>query len=122
MAIKIKQGTNMVLPVRIDDRDFENITGIEFIFKQEPHCHGAIKTAYWSADGISRDAQRKSGERVILVRFSRSDTYRFKPNALFYMDTRIHYNESEDNPYTPVIAMRMTESLFEEDEEVGTGA
>ena len=118
MSVKIKAGTNFVLPVTIEDNNFGNISAIEFLFKQNT-SGGTLKTAYWSAEGESRDASRKEGENTILVHFSRADTYLFKQNAPFMMDTRIHYNESEDNPYTKIITLTMNETLFGDGEEVG---
>ena len=117
MSLKIKAGTNFVLPVEIEDRDFDNISAIEFLFKQSLKGD-TLKTAYWSANGESRDAARKSGEKTILVSFSRTDSYLFQQNKPFYMDTRIHYSGSETNPYTKIITLTMNETLFAEGEEV----
>ena len=118
MSGKIKAGTNSYLHVGIESNNFSDISAIEFLFKQNKNGD-TLKTAYWSAEGASRDAQKKSGENAILVSFSRADTYLFRQNAPFYMDTRIHYNDSEDNPPTKVITLTMNETLFSKDEEVG---
>jgi len=118
MSIKIKAGTHFILPVTIEDPAFEDISAIEFLFKQNKSGE-TLKTAYWSAEGECRDAQRKEGENTILVSFSRDDSYLFRQNATFYLDTRIHYNESETNPYTKIVALTMNETLFSPGEEVG---
>lgn len=118
MSIRIKAGTNFVLPVTIEDNSFGNISAIEFLFKQTM-TGDTLKTAYWSAEGESRDAVKASGENTILVSFSRSDTYLFRQGAAFYMDTRIHYNDSETNPYTKIVTLTMRETLFSNGEEVG---
>ena len=122
MSSKLKPGTTVLLPVKIDDPDFEHIAAIEFIFKQNAtSCGEAIKTAYWTPDGTCLNAQRKRGERVILVRFTREETYKFKRNATFYMDTRIRYQDAETNPITTPVALQMRDTLFEPGEEVEAG-
>lgn len=118
MSVKIKAGTNCFLPVKIESSNFSGISAIEFLFKLNKNGD-TLKTAYWSAEGASRDAQKKSGENTILVSFSRADTYLFRQNAPFYMDTRIHFNDSDDNPPTKVITLTMNETLFSDGEEVG---
>lgn len=118
MSIKIKAGTNFVLPVEIEDENFSQITAIEFLFKQTENGD-TLKTAYWSRSGGSRDASLKSGENTILVKFTREDTYLFKQDEMFYMDTRIHYYGTSDNPYTPIVRMRMNRTLFADGEEAG---
>ena len=117
MAIKIKAGTVFMLPVEIDDPDFDHISGIEFIFKQEQGGE-TLKTAYWSRDGESRDAEKKDAENVIMVLFSREDSYKFAQDDMFQLDTRIHYENTITNPYTNIIRLRMNATLFESGEEV----
>lgn len=117
MAIKIKAGTVFVLPVEIDDADFDHIDSIEFIFKQEQGGE-TLKTAYWSRDGESRDCRKRDAENVILVMFSREDSYKFAQDEMFQLDTRIHYENSVTNPYTNIIRLRMNATLFESGEEV----
>jgi hypothetical protein len=118
MGIKIKAGTSFVLPVTIEDNGFNSISAIEFLFKQNKNG-ATIKTAYWSANGESRDAVKQAGENTILISFSREDTYLFRQEAQFYMDTRIHYDGSDNNPFTKIVTLTMRETLFSEGEEVG---
>lgn len=119
MSFKIKAGMTFSLPVEIDDEDFENIAGIEFIFKQEADDDeaNALKTAYWSKDGLSRNCAKVDGQQTILVRFSRADTYLFEQGEDFFMDTRIHYEDTDENPFTNIVRLRMENSLFEQGEE-----
>lgn len=117
MAIKIKAGTTFVLPVEIQDSKFSLISAIEFLFKQTENGE-TLKTAYWSRDGESRDAQLVEGENIIVVSFSREDSYLFQQNEMFFMDTRIHYTDSITNPYTPIVRVRMNQTLFVDGEEV----
>ena len=117
MALKIKAGTCFTLPIEIDAPDFEHISAIEFIFKQEQGGE-TLKTAYWTRTGTVKDAQLKDGEQVILVLFSREDSYKFEQEEMFQLDTRIHYENAITNPYTNIIRLRMNPTLFEEGEEV----
>ena len=118
MGTKLKAGTYTAFPVKIDDNNFASISAIEFLFTQTENGD-ALKTAYWSRDGESRDAVLIEGTHNISITFSRDDTYKFKQNALFYMDTRIHYEDSEYNPITPIVSLTMNKTLFEEGQEVG---
>lgn len=121
MSTKLKAGTSFPLPVTIDDQNFDNIEAIEFLFKQTESGE-TIKTAYWSSEGESRDAMRRGTENVILVLFSREDTYLFQQDEMFFMDTRIHYNDSDTNPPTNIVQLRMNRTLFANGEEVGVSA
>lgn len=119
MSIKIKAGTNFILPVKIECSNFSDISAIEFLFKQSKNG-GTLKTAYWSSSGTNRDAQKKSDENTILVFFSNSDTYLFRQNEPFFMDVRIHYSDSVINPFTKIITLIMRETLFSDGEEVNS--
>lgn len=117
MAIKIKAGTCFALSVTIDDSKFNDISVIEFLFKQNKGGQ-TLKTAIWRKYGESRDAYQDSTSNVITVVFSREDSYLFKQNEVFFMDTRIHYVDAETNPVTGIVQLLMSETLFDEGEEV----
>ena len=121
MSVQIKAGTSFILPVEIQDSNFGNISAIEFVFKQTL-TGKALKTAYWSRDGVSRDCVKHEGDNTILVSFTRADSYLFKQNATFYLDTRIHYTDSQTNPFTKIVNLQMRDTLFEEGEEVSADA
>ena len=116
-TLKIKAGTNLSLPLEIVDNKFAMIEAIEFLFKQTESGE-TLKTAYWSRDGESRDAVLIDGTQKIAVRFSREDTYLFQQDETFFIDTRIHYTDTDENPYTPILRLRMNMTLFSEGEEV----
>ena len=116
-TLKIKAGTTFVLPVEIQDSKFYLINAIEFLFKQTENGE-TLKTAYWSRNGENRDAQLVEGEQTIVVSFSREDSYLFQQEEMFFMDTRIHYENSNTNPYTPIVRVRMNQTLFVNGEEV----
>lgn len=117
MAVKIKAGTNFALPVIIEDDNFAMISSIEFVFTQTENGD-TLKSALWSRDGESRDASQDGTSNTILVNFSMADTYLFKQNAVFYMDTRIHYTDSVDNPFTRIVPLTMNKTLFKSGEEI----
>ena len=118
MSVRIKAGTNFALPVKIEDADFPRISGIEFMFKQAESGE-TLKSAYWSRDGLSRDASKKDGDdNIIIVTFSREDSYLFTQDEMFFMDTRIHYDDTEMNPCTNMVRLMMRSTLFQSGEEV----
>lgn len=117
MAVKIKAGTRFSLPVIIEDDNFSHISAIEFLFTQTENGD-TIKTAYWSRNGVSRDCGYNALTNEFTVDFSVADTYLFTQGRPFFLDTRIHYDNSDDNPYTRIISMTMDKTLFKEGEEV----
>ena len=117
MAVKIKAGTTFSLPVIIEDDNFAMISGIEFVFTQSENGD-TLKSAYWSRDNESRAARQDGSSNTVLVDFTRDDSYLFKQNAVFYMDTRIHYYDSPNNPVTKIVPLTMNSTLFKSGEEV----
>ena len=117
MAVKIKAGTYFTLPVIIEDDNFAMISAVEFVFTQSENGD-TLKSAYWSRDGENKDARQDGTSNTILITFTRDDSYLFKQNAVFYMDTRIHYYDSPDNPFTKIIYLTMNKTLFKSGEEV----
>lgn len=117
MAIKIKAGTYFTLPVIIEDDNFAMISAVEFVFTQTENGE-TLKSAYWSRDGESKDARQDGTSNTLLITFTRDDSYLFKQNATFCMDTRIHYEDSPDNPFTKIIYLTMNKTLFKSGEEV----
>ena len=118
MSVKIKAGTCFVLPVTIEDDYLEEIEAIEFLLKQID-TGGTIKTAYWSKEGQCRDAERISGENTFIISFSMEDSYLFQQDEMFYLDTRIHHQNSNTNPFTNIVRVRLHCTLFAPGEEVG---
>ena len=116
-TLKIKAGTNLSLPLEIVDKKFALIESIEFLFQQTENGE-THKTAYWSRNGESRDAVLIEGTQIIAVRFSREETYLFQQDETFFIDTRIHYAGTDENPYTPILRLRMNMTLFSAGEEV----
>lgn len=121
MAARIKAGLTFALQALLEDENAAQIEAVEFMFKQEEDSTAPVlKTAYWSRDGASRDcelAEETETELTIHVHFSRADTYLFEQGEPFFMDTRVHYEGVGGNPYTPIVRLRMGNSLFGSGEE-----
>lgn len=114
-----KQGTNFHLAVQVVGTSLTNVDSIEILFKQNDlDTAKALKTSLWKSDG-SGDAQSVPGvEDTISIPWTREETYRFKRGSDFYMDARIHYAVSGDEPEVPIVKLNMNPSLFAKDEEV----
>lgn len=105
----IKRGTNTTLPVKITGVDWDDVSKVEFVFKQEQsESAAAVKTAVYTPSGaISRDGD------VIYIPWTNEETYAFKRSAGYYMDTRISLASSSDNPNTGApIFLQFTATLF----------
>lgn len=105
----MKQGTQFALPVEIG-MSLDEVSRIEFVFKQKS-CKGfpAIKTNVWPDD-----CTRQAGQNIILIPWTREETYRFLGGETLYMDTRITLRDSTDQPQTEILALKMSPTLFQE--------
>lgn len=105
----MKQGTQFVLPVEIG-MDLDDVSRIEFVFKQKS-CKGfpAIKSNVWPDD-----CTRQEGQNIILIPWTREETYKFLGGEALYMDTRITLRDSTDQPQTEILTLKMSPTLFQE--------
>lgn len=114
---EIKQGTRLGLSVLFEGDDeftLDDISQVEFVFKQRRSANAdVIKSSVWKSDGTG-DCTRVENTNTIVVPFSRDETYAFKPDEIFYMDTRMSRSDSLDNLLTEVIEITMSATLFEE--------
>lgn len=114
---EIKQGTRLGLSVLFegdDDFTLDDIYQIEFVFKQRRSVNAdVIKTSVWKSNETG-DATRIDGTNVIVVPFAREETYAFKPDEKFYMDTRLLHADSLDNLLTQIVELTMSATLFGE--------
>ena len=117
MAAKTKAGTCFALPLEIEDSDFDRIEAIEFVFKQNENGE-ALKTAYFSRDGACKSCMKGEGEHEILVEITREESYLFRQDEEYIMDCRIHYEDSDYNPYTKPVKFFMDKTCFRRGEEV----
>lgn len=103
----MKQGIGFTMPVKIDI-DFSTVEKIEFIFKRTKNRRDdEIKVAVYPDD-----VTRKEGENVVLIPWSREETYDFPTDTNFYMDTRITLKDSNESPETNIVALKMNSTLF----------
>lgn len=113
----MKQGINILLPVKFKNISFTDVSKVEFIFKQDKlTCADVIKLSVYKSDGTG-DAQLRDGTSIIDIPWNSEETYLFRPNDTFYMDTKIYMNTTDKNPITPIIALRMDLTLFEQEDE-----
>lgn len=117
MDAKFKAGTVFTLPVEFEDAHFADVSEIEFLFKQTMRGE-TLKSALWSRDGESRDAALVPDTTTVNVFFTMDDSYLFWQGLEFLMDTRIHYPNTPDNPFTAIIKIKMEPTLFAQGEEV----
>ena len=106
---RMKQGTQFVLPVEIG-MSLDEISRIEFVFKQKNYNgFPAIKSNVWPDD-----CTRQEGQNIILIPWTRAETYKFMGGETLYMDTRITLRDSADQPQTEILALKMSPTLFQE--------
>ena len=108
-AIKTLKDAVIALPVEIG-MSLDEVSRIEFVFKQKS-CKGfpAIKTNVWPDD-----CTRQEGQNIILIPWTRAETYKFMGGETLYMDTRITLRDSTDQPQTEILALKMSPTLFQE--------
>ena len=108
----MKQGTNFILPVNIE-YDLELIEKIEFIFKQSKPGDSLKNSKTIKKFEYPSDVAVAIGEdNTINLYWNIDDTYLFDVNNLILMDTRIYLKDSEQNPETTTIKIRMNPTLF----------
>ena len=114
-----QQGINFHMPLQVEGAALADLDHIELIFKQvDSAAAPVLKQSLWAADG-SGDAQTKEGsEDVILVPWTRAETYLFRRNTRFYLQARFHDPDTDDNPPSPTVELVMHPSLFGPDQEV----
>lgn len=104
----MKQGINTTLLIHID-YNISAIEEIEFIFRQ-----GDItKTFAYPSDNVTV-VENNTCEHVIGIHWSKKDTFMFNCKDCIRMDTRIHLAGCDDNPETPIVKIKMNETLFED--------
>ena len=113
----MKQGTVHHLKVYFEGLTAANIASIEFVFSQKKDGK-PLKTANYTVGAAEPDVELVDG--LFLVPWTREETYLFRRDDTFYMDTRVNMTNSGDNPQTEVVPLQMNATLFEPiDKEVG---
>jgi hypothetical protein len=103
----MKQLTHNLLKMNFKGISLIDISRIEFAFSQnigDP----PLKTAVFPSETVIHIT-----ENVVGVVFTKEETALFQPNRPFYADTRITLKNSEYQPETPVVKLKMNPTLFE---------
>ena len=117
-----QQGTKFYMPIRLIGISLDDVSSIEFTFKQTKDMSAtALKSALWDAENETEDVFRteySDGNDVIAIVWSMDETYLFRSGQLFYLHARIHLSETDMNPPVKIVPIVMDETLFAKDEEV----
>ena len=104
----MKQLTNNLLKMNFNGIDLNNVSKIEFAFSQD--ISGTpLKIAQYPSDGT-----QLVGGNVIGIEWTKQETEMFEAGKTFYADTRITLKDSEFQPETPIVKLKMNPTLFEE--------
>jgi hypothetical protein len=116
----MKQGTNFILPVSID-YDLTLVSNIDFVFKQpiktpasfspKKILDGVQKTFAYPSDTATLSTTE---ENTINLHWAVKDTYKFNPEEIIYLDTRLTLKNSTENPETEIVKIKMLPTLFKE--------
>lgn len=87
--------------------DIDNVEKVEFAFSQNLRST-PLKLAEFPGDDTV-----DLGNNTIGVIWTPQDTMLFESGESFYADTRITMNNSEYQPYTPIVKLKMEHTLFE---------
>ena len=117
-----QQGTKYYMPILLTGVDLDDVSEIEFVFKQGPSMtEAALKTALWVNGDENATAFRtedNDGNDVIAIPWTMDETYLFVSGRRFYVHARIHLNGTDANPPVRIVAVVMSETLFAQGEEV----
>ena len=112
-----QQGIQFHMAIKMNNLTLSDVSSIEFLFKMsKQNSAPAIKSSLWKSDGTG-DAQTGQND-IILIPWSMEDTYKVPEGKTFYIHARVHYVDTTDNPYVPIVSLTMGESLFSEGEVV----
>ena len=112
----IKQGLRLLLPVLFEGVDLEDVEQIEFVFTQNRAQQSTIlKEALFKADGSGTEGLFRDGNTVF-VPWEPNETFSFRPDWDFYMDTRITMKDTPLQPPTNIVKIPMDLTLFEKEE------
>lgn len=109
----MKQGLNFNLAVNFDI-DLDYVEKIEFVFKKInlKDAEAIKKCAY------PEQCKRKDEENIILVPFTKEETFLFPSDKDIYMDTRITLKGTIDQPETNIVKLMLNKTLFNENGDV----
>lgn len=113
----MKQGDAKTMAIVLDGLDNYDVESIRIIFKQYEKQDAAIlKEATWNSDG-SGNMERVGN--VLKIFWSMEDTFLFKSNQTFFADYQIKLHNSNEMPSVDQTAIKMTNTIFSEEEALG---
>lgn len=110
----MEYGMNTTLKIHMIDLHTDILESIEFIFKQEnKNSAQAIKYVVWRR-GQEDDSVYTIDDDMenFYIPFTIDDTFLFTPGKKFFVDARVHYMDTFDNPKVPVASIDMEPGLF----------
>ncbi len=103
----MKQLTKNLLKMNFQGIDLTTVSKIEFAFSQEIG-ETPLKTAIYPDDSTVV----KLTDTQIGVEWTQAETALFEAGKHFYADTRITMADTEYQPSTPILKLKMEETLF----------
>lgn len=103
----MKQLTHNLLKMNFQGISLNDVSQIEFAFSQNIG-DSPLKTAVYPSDTVLFIT-----ENMVGVVWAKEETALFKPGTYFYADTRITLKNSEYQPETPIVKLKMNPTLFE---------
>ena len=103
----MKQLTKNLLAMSLLGIDVADVAKVEFAFSQNMYST-PLKLAEFPGEGTV-----DLGDNMIGVIWTPEDTMLFEGGQAFYADTRITLHDSEYQPQTPIIKLKMDLTLFE---------
>lgn len=103
----MKQLTRNQLAVCLNGIDIADVAKVEFAFSQNRHST-PLKLAEFPGEGTM-----DLGDNTIGVVWTPEETMLFEAGKAFYADTRITLHDSEFQPDTPIVKLKMDPTLFE---------
>ena len=105
-----KRGTTPMLAISLDGLDKE-VAKVEFVFKQKIK-DSAEELVLKTYAGAANDSVVVE-DGVYYLNFTDAESRRFKPDASYFMDTRITYVDGSI-PQTEIVELYSLPTLFEE--------
>lgn len=103
----MKQLTKNLLIMRLHGIDIADVERVEFAFSQSMYS-SPLKLAEFPGEGTV-----DMGDNTIGVVWTPEETMMFEGGKAFYADTRITMSDSEYQPNTPIVKLKMDSTLFE---------
>lgn len=103
----MKQLTNSILKFNFHGLDLSKVSKIEFAFSQNLDSK-PLKTSEYPSENVT-----KMTDNSIAVMWTAEETALFEADRCFYADTRITLSDSDAQPETPIVKLRMKPTLFE---------